>query len=152
MPFAHGIRLLFAVALVIVLPTALLVTRGHSDGLPSPTVIWIDTDPSVMPGGHEVDDGFALVQAFHSPELRIKGISVVFGNAELEKAFRIAEVMVRRFGPAELEVLPGAAGAQQLGEETVASHTLAEALVTEPLTILALGPLTNIATVLNRHP
>ena len=118
----------------------------------TPRVVWIDTDPSVEPGGHEVDDGFALVQAFHSPELRIKGISVVFGNAELEKAFRIAEAMVSRFGPAELEVLPGAAGAQQLGEETVASHALAETLVTEPLTILALGPLTNIATVLKRNP
>src|SRR5262245_14029203 len=98
----------------------------------TPRVVWIDTDPSVEPGGHEVDDGFALVQAFHSPELRIKGISVVFGNAELEKAFRIAEDMVRRFGPAELEVLPGAAGAHHLGEETRASQALAEALMTEP--------------------
>ncbi|MCI0390199.1 MAG: hypothetical protein MOB07_15725, partial [Acidobacteria bacterium] len=43
------------------------------------TAVWIDTDPSVAPGGHEVDDGFALIQAFHSPELEIRGVSVVFG-------------------------------------------------------------------------
>jgi inosine-uridine nucleoside N-ribohydrolase len=118
----------------------------------TPRQVWIDTDPSIEPGGHEVDDGFALVQAFHSPELRIKGMSVVFGNAELEKGFRIAQAMVRQFGPAALEVWPGAAGAQQLGEDTPASHALARALRTEPLTILALGPLTNVGTVLKRNP
>ena len=42
---------------------------------PTRTVVWIDTDPSVEPGGHEVDDGFALIQAFHSAELIIRGIS-----------------------------------------------------------------------------
>ncbi len=51
--------------------------------------VWIDTDPSVAPGGHEVDDGIALLQAFASPELDIRGISVVFGNADLATASRI---------------------------------------------------------------
>ena len=53
--------------------------------------VWIDTDPSVERGGHEVDDGFALVQAFHSPELEIRGVSVVFGNAPLPKAWEIGK-------------------------------------------------------------
>jgi len=149
---SNRIPLMFALALVLASPAAWIEASRIIEHPQSPTAVWIDTDPSVEPGGHEVDDGFALVQAFHSPELRIKGISVVFGNAELEKGFQIAEAMVRRFGPAELEVLPGAAGAHQLGEETLASHALAEALAREPLTILALGPLTNIATVLKQHP
>ncbi len=119
---------------------------------PTPTVVWIDTDPSVEPGGHEVDDGFALIQAFHSPELIIRGISVVFGNAELEKAVPIAREIVRQFAQGSLAVYPGASSGQQLGRPTEAAQRLAEALRHEPLTILALGPLTNVATVLSMHP
>ena len=114
--------------------------------------VWIDTDPSVQRGGHEVDDGFALIQAFHSPELQIRGISVVFGNAPLATAFPIAKEIVRRFGPENMPAYAGAASAQELGLETDASLALAAALRTERLTILVLGPATNIATVLRNHP
>jgi inosine-uridine nucleoside N-ribohydrolase len=114
--------------------------------------VWIDTDPSVIRGGHEVDDGFALVQAFHSPELRIRGVSVVFGNAPLAEALPICKEIVRLFGPAGLPVYSGAAGAQDLGKETDASRALAAALKSERLTILVLGPATNVATVLRNHP
>jgi inosine-uridine nucleoside N-ribohydrolase len=116
------------------------------------TLVWIDTDPSVEPGGHEVDDGLALIQAFHSPELIIRGISVVFGNAQLEKAVPIGREIVRQFAQGSLTVYPGASGAQQLGRPTEAARQLAEALRHERLTILALGPLTNVATVLVMHP
>jgi pyrimidine-specific ribonucleoside hydrolase len=115
-------------------------------------VVWIDTDPSVQRGVHEVDDGFALVQAFHSPELQIRGISIVFGNAPLVTALPIGREIVQRFGPADMPVFSGAAGAQELGQETDASRALAAALKKERLTILALGPGTNIATVLRNHP
>lgn len=116
------------------------------------SVVWIDTDPSVMPGGREVDDGFALIQAFHSDELDIRGVSVVFGNAPLKEAWPIAQEIVRRFGPKGLGVFSGAANASQLGEETDASRALAAALAKERMTILALGPVTNVATVLKNHP
>ncbi len=116
------------------------------------TAVWIDTDPSVSPGGHEVDDGFALIQAFNSPELEIRGVSVVFGNAPFDKAWPIGQEIVRRFGPAGLGVYAGAARAEQLGYETDASRALAAALRKEKLTILALGPVTNVATVLKNHP
>lgn len=115
-------------------------------------LVWIDTDPSVAPGGHEVDDGFALIQAFHSSELEIRGVSAVFGNAELKVAFPIAQEIVGRFGPKRLDVHAGASGADQLGNETAASRALAEALAKEKLTVLALGPVTNVATVLKNHP
>jgi len=114
--------------------------------------VWIDTDPSVQRGGHEVDDGFALVQAFHSPELQIRGVSVVFGNAPFATAFPIGKEIVRRFGRANMPVYAGAASAQELGQETDASRAIEAALKTDRLTILALGPATNIATVLRNHP
>ena len=60
--------------------------------------VWIDTDPSIGVPLHEADDGFALVQAFHSPELRIRGISTTYGNAGLGTTDRIAREMARWFG------------------------------------------------------
>lgn len=99
-----------------------------SDASRSQTRVWIDTDPSVRPGGHEVDDGIALVQAFHSPELDILGVSAVFGNAELATAFPIAQEIVAQFGPDGLVVQSGADGAARLGEETDATRAMAAAL------------------------
>jgi len=114
--------------------------------------VWIDTDPSVQGGAHEVDDGFALLQAYHSNELKIKGISVVFGNAPLVTGLSIARQIVERLGPKDMAVYAGAAGAGELGTETAASRALAGALQSQKLTILALGPATNVATVLRNHP
>lgn len=116
------------------------------------TAVWIDTDPSMSPGGHELDDGLALLQAFHSKVLEIRGISVVFGNAPLKTAYPIGREFVQRFGPKGIVVHPGAASAQQLGEETEASRAMAAALQKEKLTLLAIGPLTNVGTVLKNHP
>ena len=114
--------------------------------------VWIDTDPSIEPGGHEVDDGFALIQAFHSPELAIRGVSVVFGNAPLEKTWPIGQDIVSRFGPKGLGVFKGAGNSAELGKDSAASEALARALTKERLTVIAIGPVTNVATVLKRHP
>ncbi len=135
-------------ALLLIFALSAGVTRGDVRG----KAVWIDTDPSVQRGGHEVDDGFALVQAFHSPELRILGISVVFGNSPLHEALPIGRDIVLRSGPKDMPVQEGAAGPQDLGKETPASRALAAALGAEKLTVLALGPATNIATVLKNHP
>jgi pyrimidine-specific ribonucleoside hydrolase len=114
--------------------------------------VWIDTDPSVARGGHEVDDGFALIQAFHSPELVVRGVSVVFGNAPLPTAWPIGKEIVEKFGPKGVEAYKGAGGAEDLGRETEASEAIECALRNERLTILAIGPVTNVATVLKLHP
>ena len=117
-----------------------------------PKIVWIDTDPSLQLGGHEVDDGFALLQAFHSPELEIRGVSVVFGNAPYEQAWPMGQEIVRRFAPEDLKIFSGAAKASQLGEETDAVRAMTAALQKEKLTILALGPVTNVASLLKLHP
>jgi pyrimidine-specific ribonucleoside hydrolase len=99
-----------------------------------------------------VDDGFALIQAFRSPDLSVRGVSVVFGNAPLGVAFPIGQRLVKDFGPPNLPIFRGASSAQELGRETAASQALAKALLREPLTIVAIGPVTNIATVIEKHP
>jgi inosine-uridine nucleoside N-ribohydrolase len=114
--------------------------------------VWIDTDPALGEPERDVDDGFALIQAFNSPELEIRGVSVVFGNAPLDRGLPIARRLVRDFGPKGLVVPAGASAASQVGTDTEASRAMAAALRTGPLTILALGPVTNVATVLKRHP
>ncbi|MEO7274706.1 MAG: nucleoside hydrolase [Vicinamibacterales bacterium] len=129
------------------------VLATHAPGAPSePTPVWIDTDPALGEPDRDVDDGFALVQAFHSPELAIRGVLVVFGNAPLHRGLPIAERLVREFGPAGLRVVPGAASAEALGVATPASRAMADALGRDRLTILALGPATNVATLLKHHP
>ena len=118
--------------------------------------VWIDTDPSIGVPGHEADDGFALVQAFHSPELRIRGISTTYGNAGLRTTDRITREMARRFGATagvgEERVFAGAAGAGELGQATAATEGLRAALEEGTLMYLALAPLTNLATFLRLCP
>ena len=120
--------------------------------LAAQTQVWIDTDPSVARGAKEVDDGIALLQAFASPEISIRGVSIVFGNADLLTAERIGRELVTKFGPRALPVYVGAANAANLGQETAASRALAQALRQGRLTILVLGPATNVATVIRNHP
>jgi inosine-uridine nucleoside N-ribohydrolase len=121
------------------------------DAAPS-TAVWIDTDPAVGVPDRDVDDGFALLQAFHSPELALRGVSVVFGNAPLAQAWPIGLRIVGGFGPRGLRAYRGAAKADDLGVENAATRALAAALKREPLVILVLGPATNVATVIRNQP
>ncbi len=124
--------------------------------LAAKTRIWIDTDPSMGAPYREVDDAFALVLAFHSPERRIAGISTTYGNAGVKRTTAVARDLVRRFGaPAGLtdaDVSAGSSGKETLGRATPAMEALAAALKKERLTYIALGPLTNLATLLQVHP
>ncbi len=117
---------------------------------PEPTDVWIDVDPGT--GQSDVDDGLMLLQCLHSPELRIRGVSVVFGNAPLPHGLKVAGELLDQFGPPGLRPQAGAASADQLGQVTAAVEALAHALQDRPLTILAVGPVTNVATLVTRHP
>jgi inosine-uridine nucleoside N-ribohydrolase len=120
------------------------------------TAVWIDTDVSIGSPIREVDDAYALMLAFHSPEIRIAGLSTTYGNAPLGHTKRVAQDMVQRFGtPAGLsvaKVYSGARSAAELGRRTEASNALAATLEKGRLTYIALGPLTNLATFLQLHP
>ena len=114
--------------------------------------VWLDVDSSIgLPQG-EVDDGLAMLQAFHSPELEVLGVSVVYGNTELELAVPIARSIVDRFADGSIPVFVGAAGPEQLGEETEAVAGMAGALEESSLHLLSLGPVTNTATLLQLRP
>jgi len=137
-----------AIAAIVLLATPALPAQSGS----SKTRVWIDTDPAIGEPERDVDDGFAFLQAFRSPELDIRGVSVVFGNAPFDQALPIARRLVEQWGPEGLRVVGGASSAADRGKMSEASFALAEALREAPLTILALGPATNVATVLQNHP
>lgn len=114
--------------------------------------VWIDADPAIGEPDRDVSDGFALVQAFQSATLVVRGVSAVFGNAPLVRTWPITQDVVGRFGPEGMRPWRGASGAHELGAPTEASEALSTALRAERLTVIALGPLTNIASTLQRDP
>lgn len=130
-----------------------IICAGH---FASARTVWIDTDVSIGSPIREVDDAYALILAFHSPEIWIAGLSTTFGNAPLEHTTRAAQNLVQRFGGSAAltlaDVHPGAKSASDLGRQSAASDALVVALEKRRMTYIALGPLTNLATFLRLHP
>jgi len=148
-----------SVAALVMLPLvgAWLTAAGCGASSPPPsdasaTAVWIDTDPALGEPERDVDDGYALVQAFKSEALDVRGVSATFGNVPLVRSWPITEDLVERFGPSGLRPWRGAAGAHERGAPTEATEALATALRSTPLTVIALGPLTNVASTLQRDP
>jgi purine nucleosidase len=109
---------------------------------PFPRRVWIDTDAAC---GHaprtDPDDCFAIALLARSSELEIAGISTVAGNA----AHDVVEATTRALVAQLASPVPVYSGAE-------ADVALTAALERGPLTILALGPLTNLARVLENNP
>src|SRR5215208_3157269 len=132
------------------------------------TPILLDCDP-----GH--DDAIALLLALGSEELQLRGVTTVAGNQTLEKttanAIRVLELVDRGDVPvaagADRPLVPEPRVAANVHGETgldgpdlpppraepVAAHAvdfLAEHV--DGATLVATGPLTNVALLLARHP
>jgi purine nucleosidase len=117
--------------------------------------VWVDTDAACGAGARtDPDDCFALALLAHEPRLQIAGISTVFGNAPLEATDRTARSLTGLLGDADGRALPVHAGASapSAGADSPAVRALQQALADGPLTIVALGPLTNIAAALEHRP
>jgi purine nucleosidase len=121
--------------------------------------IWIDTDPACgVATTTDVDDCWALLTALRTPELHVVGMSTVFGNQPGE---RLAEFVrdilpkIEKENKADeraLRVFTGSLRADDDRRPTPASEAMASALHKTKLIIIALGPLTNVATLINTHP
>lgn len=130
-----------ALACFLVAPTV----RGE------PRSVWIDTDLSIGSPLREVDDAYALLLAFNSPELRVVGLSSTYGNAPLRATTERTGDLLRRLRRSA-GVEAGAASPRELGKRTAATEALRRALDAAPLTYVALGPLTDLASFLTLHP
>ncbi len=121
------------------------------------TAVWIEVDAGCTARGlHDVDDCIALVQALRSPELEVRGISATYGNVDRVEAAKAARRVLELVGGARPVALGAAAplGASGAGctAPSDAERSLARALERERLTIVALGPLTTVASLLRHRP
>lgn len=115
--------------------------------------VWMDTDPAYGEAFRDTDDVFALIQALRAPELDVRGISIVHGNPRcFDRSVIRTRRLIAEHGPRPVSVYPGARGGEDLGRRTEAVEALENALSAHPLTILAIGPLTTVATLLQGRP
>jgi purine nucleosidase len=139
-----------------------------------PHKIIFDTDPGV-------DDSMALLLALASPELEVLGVTTVFGNAAVEQTTRNAQHVLEVGGRPDLPLVAGAAqplvrprgrrssvhgddGLGNLGlppaqrEPTAwqggAAGFIADTVLAHPgqVTLVAVGPLTNLAQAVQNIP
>ena len=107
----------------------------------------IDTDPNVHMRGKDIDDALAILFCIASPEVKVEGITVNFGNVKAPVGFQAARDVLQAAG-ADIPLLQGAAGPDELGRENEAVKFLIDTVRENPgeMTLLALAPLTNVAT------
>lgn len=148
--------------------------------------IWIDTDlsiqlpddadplhnPAITPRLADVDDGYAIIELFNTPEAEIRGISTVMGNTTAWDAYVRVKYLVDHFGPEGLDVFLGTSDALNLNQGFSSTMDLVsedpdyphhvslspafaglcaalESLDSgETMTIVAIGAATNIAAML----
>lgn len=139
-----------------------------------PVPLVIDTDPGI-------DDAVALLVALGSPEVRVEAVTTVFGNVDLATTTANAARVLALAGRADVPVAAGADrplvhpqaaraaawhGTDGLGGQAdrlpppaaidprPAVTLIADVLraAPAPVTIAAVGPLTNIALLLAVHP
>jgi inosine-uridine nucleoside N-ribohydrolase len=141
--------------------------------------VLIDTDISLGTANAEIDDGAALIVLLNSPEIVCRGVTVVSGNVPVQLALQNAARLLAFLGRADIPMGMGASSPlirddeydRQWGEwqKNHYGHTpdwpvnnpncnaidfIIDSIQSEPgeITILALGPLTNLALALRKTP
>lgn len=118
--------------------------------------------------GDDIDDAFALALAIASPELELLGVTTVHGP--VEKRARIARKLLESAGAGEIPVYPGFAGCGSPDHEPnqapwapatglqppaqAAVDYLVQAIEDSPgeITLITIGPLSNVAQALEVQP
>lgn len=124
-----------------------MVTPGTWHRLPVTTrTLLVDADPSLETAGLDVDDDLALLFLLGSPEVALHGVTTVFGNSWGALTHLSARRTLRRAGRGDVPVVRGADAPRDAAGARRAGEALARFVRAHPdATLLALGPLTNVA-------
>jgi len=114
--------------------------------------VWLDLSPAFGDPPRDPGDALALLQAFGSERLHVRGVSITFGNVPLVRGFPAGQELMKRFESGLLRPWRGPSSPEERAAPTEATELLEEALRSEPLTIVAVGPATTLASVLLRQP
>lgn len=119
--------------------------------------IWIDTDAACGASARTDPDDCFAVAWLAAKGFDIVGISTSFGNASGEVVFVTATSLVTALARESSSAIPVFRGSptalsSTAGDPSAGSAALRRALEQAPLTILALGPLTNVAEALRGRP
>lgn len=146
----HTMKLIF-----LLFSSLLIVSSSIAQTPAKPRRIWLDTD--IMIGmkdqtPREVDDAVALIMALEHPDkVEIVGISTItYANY----AYAVTQKLLTWYNKTgkTIPVYRGSDTAKDVGTENDATRALANALRREKMPILAIGPVTNVATVVKNHP
>ncbi len=111
--------------------------------------IIVDTDPNMRVPRRDIDDALALLFLMASPEVEVEGITVNFGNVSAPVGYAEARALLSHIG-ASVPVFQGAESRHDLGKPNPAVDYLLSTVREAPgeITLLALAPLTNVATAM----
>jgi len=136
--------------------------------------IILDTDLAMGAPGSDIDDGFALALALADPDIVVDAVTTVGGNSDVVTSTRLTHELLERIGRTDVPVHQGSGApldrrwrrtptADEAAEgpgradgerSRTAVDEIVRRVMAEPgeLTVVAIGPLTNVALALMVEP
>lgn len=124
----------------------------------------LDTDLGMGAPGSDIDDGFALALALADPDIDLELVTTVGGNSDADTSTRLTRELLERLDRSDVPVVGGAAvplrgrspGAARPAATRgpYAAAAIVEQALASPgeISVVAIGPLTNVATALLVEP